>query len=596
MPGIVGMIGPQPTEVRNKITKQMMESLRHDPSYLYGAVSVPECNASVAWIALPGSMGSSPLIEGPDGITCLLSGECWARSGAHKKSGVPAIVSAYRSNSNAFVGELEGLFSGVLLDPSRASVLLFNDRYAGERLYIYEKDGATYFATEAKALLRVLPELRQWDEDGVAQFLKYGSTHRGRTLFRGLRSLDGGSFLTFEHGNVHCGQYFDPSHWENLKPLSAKEFEGRLSDRFPQLLEKYLRSHDNIGISITGGLDTRMIMASLPPGGVEGICYTYAGLEGLTADARIGAKVAEVCGMHHEVLRIEQAFIKDFVDHIDRTTYLTDGCAGPLQAHEIHLSKLAAQLSQTRVTGNYGSEVLRDMSTLSPNCVSTEILSRHMQRRVERLNVAWPQHLVTKTVFAEIPYHLFGRLAAARTQLVVRTPYLDTELVRLAYQAPAQARRSSASARRIISLGSPELSRIRTDQGLRPAGPDVLAPIHRTRSRVTFKLDYWHKEGLPSALTALSPGFDRLARAGLLGQHKYLPYRSWFAGPMYDDILAMINDPSVRHASFWDEQSIESMYEEHVNGRKNRLNEIHAVLLLGSVERTLMSGVPCDVF
>ena len=246
-----------------------------------------------------------------------------------------------------------------------------------------------------------------------------------------------------------------------------------------------------------------MIMACLPQRRVAARCYTYAGPDGLPADARIGAEVARACGMSHQVLRVQSDFLTDFADLVDETAFATDGCAGPLHAHEIYLSRLAAGVSRVRVTGNFGSELLRSVSTLKPNWLSSDILSPDFRRRVERVGSASSEHAVTNAAFKEIPWHLYGTMAAARTELQVRTPYLDNELVRLAYQAPRRARASSSPACRVIALHNPKLARIRTDQGLRPSGGDLLSALFRLRARISFKLDYWQKEGLPSKLAPL---------------------------------------------------------------------------------------------
>ena len=71
---------------------------------------------------------------------------------------------------------MNGLFSGLLIDKRQKKAVLFNDRYGIERIYYYEADGDFYFASEAKALLRILPQARAFDEEGVAQFLAYGCT------------------------------------------------------------------------------------------------------------------------------------------------------------------------------------------------------------------------------------------------------------------------------------------------------------------------------------------------------------------------------------------------------------------------------------
>ena len=59
-----------------------------------------------------------------------------------------------------------------------------------------------------------------------------------------------------------------------------------------------------MGISLTGGLDSRMIMACLPALDAPPICYTFAGLQGHTLDARVAARVASECGLEHRLLRI----------------------------------------------------------------------------------------------------------------------------------------------------------------------------------------------------------------------------------------------------------------------------------------------------
>ena len=88
---------------------------------------------------------------------------------------------------------------------------LFNDRYGIERLYWFEAGEATYFATEAKALLRVLPQLRAFDPEGVTDFLAFGCTLEWRTLFRGMHLAPGGSLWRIENGECRKSRYFDPA-------------------------------------------------------------------------------------------------------------------------------------------------------------------------------------------------------------------------------------------------------------------------------------------------------------------------------------------------------------------------------------------------
>ena len=57
-----------------------------------------------------------------------------------------------------FLEKLNGWFSGVLLDLRAQKLVLFNDRYGVNRIYYHEDASGFYFSSEAKALLKILPE------------------------------------------------------------------------------------------------------------------------------------------------------------------------------------------------------------------------------------------------------------------------------------------------------------------------------------------------------------------------------------------------------------------------------------------------------
>ena len=107
---------------------------------------------------------------------------------------------------------------------------------------------------------------------------------------------------------------------------------------------------------------------------------------------------------------------------------------------------------------------------------------------------------------------------------------------------------------------------------------------------VTFKLDYWHKEGLPSALSAGEPMLAALDSIGLLGLHKFLPYRRWFRQECAAYLAEVVADVRKRHMPFWAPDFLADVVNDHVRGRSNRLHELNAILTLEAVDRVLIGG------
>jgi asparagine synthase (glutamine-hydrolysing) len=581
--------------------------MEHVSFYDSGMYSVPEMGIYAGWVAHANSFGAAqPFFNERRDVLLLFSGECFVdpetRIGLRKKGhelGHAAgswLVHLYEEEGDQFFEKLNGLFSGLLIDKRQGKAFLFNDRYGLERIYFCETREAAYFASEAKALLRVLPETRVFDEEGVAQFLTFGCTLEERTLFRGVHLLSGGSVWSFENEKCHKRKYFSPEMWELQPTLTAEAFQSRFQETFKRILPRYLESDSKIGISLTAGVDSRMIMACLPQIEEKPICYTFTGEKRDTLDARLAARVADACGLEHQILRIGRDFFSDFASHVDRTVYVTDGYLGSLGAHEIYLNNRARALSPVRLTGVFGGEILRAVCMFKPLHLAHRLVNVELAETITSCTGRWShdgEHPVTFAAFREIPDKRFATPAASRSQTSFRTPYLDNEIVALAYQAPETVRTSSDFTLSLIKENNPSLSKIPTDMGGMGAANRLAAASRLIFSTGVCKLDYLRQQGLPHGLSRLNPLFTQLSSAfGIAGLHKYLAYRIWFQRELAAYVDGVLKDAQVRRSSLWNSRFLERMASDHATGHKNYVREIDAVLTLDAVERLLFRDLP----
>ena len=162
----------------------------------------------------------------------------------------------------SFPAGLNGRFHGLVVDRSRGTATLFNDRYGMQRLYYHESKDGFYFAGEAKAILAVRPELRRMDPQGLGEFVSCGAVLENRTLFAGITVLPPGSAWTFRNGAMERKAiYFHPKEWEEQETLDPESYYRDLRNAFTKNLSRYFDGPERIAMSLTGGLDTRMIMA-----------------------------------------------------------------------------------------------------------------------------------------------------------------------------------------------------------------------------------------------------------------------------------------------------------------------------------------------
>ncbi len=591
MPGIVGIICSSGNPECPALVNAMLTTMKHENFYRTAKHSAPEMNTFAGFTGFEDSTDGIFSDESGD-VSVIFSGECFV--GSEIVSG-NKLIQLYKNEGPQFIEKLNGLFCGLLIDKQRQKILLFNDRYGIQRIYFHERNGAFYFASEAKALLRVLPEQRQFNPEGVADFLTFGCTLDWKTLYKGIETLPGASVWSFKNGHCRKEKYFSQETWESQPQLAAKEFENRFQETFKRILPRYFEA-PKIGIALTGGLDTRMIMACRPQNNGHTTSYTFTGDNGQTLDDKIAARVAATSHLEHNVLRLDTDFFSDFASQVDKTVFITDGSAGVFNAHEIYFNHKAQQLAPVRLTGNYGSEILRSTSTFKQVPLAPELFNPDWRAKItERAQILTTHKAqpLTFAAFKEIPWNLFGNLEAGRSQLRFRSPYLDNELVALAFQAPEEVRRSSLPSFRLVRANDRTLSEIPTDRGFAGDNTGLKFWYRRLFAETTFKLDYYNNEGLPSLLAPFDPVFKYTAsRLGILGLHKFLRYRSWFRKELAGYIQESFSNLQKSLGDFWNPDFVKRMANEHIGGQKNYSLEINTILSLDAVDRLLLRATP----
>jgi len=606
MPGIAGIISKvEPELAREKLTS-MAHAMWRESFYSMGSYANHGAGIYLTWSCLRDSFSDClPIWNEAKSLVLFFSGENFAddeviealshRGHKFDRCNASYLIHLYEERGlEDFLKSLSGFFCGVIIDFRQKVAILFNDRLGMHRVYCHEGKEAFYFSSEAKCLLRVIPDSRGLDEKSLAEYFACGGTLENRTLFKKVFLLPGGSVWRFDaSGETKKSYYFQPRDWEEQPLLSKEVFFDKLLEAFNKLLPKYFASKTPVGLSLTGGLDTRMILSCWNPPARSLPCYTFDGIGGNIYDTKIAEKVAAACDQKHYVIRLEKDFFSDFDSYAEKTIQVTDGTADLCGAHEIYLNKLAREIAPVRMTGNYGGEVLRGVTTFKARLPREDLFEHDFNNLIAEggrsLKDSENGHKVSFTAYKEIPWRHFGILSSALSQLTVRSPYLDNDLVGLAYQAPAEARSNHAVSLGIIRKGDPRLSRIRTDQGIGGEGGWITEGVLRAYYRFLFKMEYYFNDGMPQWLAKTKRIVDALdADRVFLGRHKYLFYRRWFAEELSPFIQGVIFDSRTEQRSFLNRAALRKMVYEHLSGQANLTDEISKVVAIELVHRLLL--------
>ena len=602
MPGIIGIITKRARASAESELHQMLESLRHESFYTTGTWSDPTQGVYVGWVAREGSFSEGMPLQNERGdVTLVFSGEEFPEPGTIEAlravghdvvpDGPSYLVHRYEEEPD-FPKRLNGRFHGLVADGARGTVTLFNDRYGLQRIYYHESKDAFYFAAEAKAILKVRPELRGTDPRGIGEFIVCGCVLENRTLFSGIHVLPPGSAWSFRGGVLEKkAPYFEPREWEAEEPFKPEEYYAQLRDVFVRKLPRYFNGNEQVGVSLTGGLDTRIIMAwrKAAPGSLP--CYTFGSMYRDNEDVQLARRVAKICGQPHQVIATGKEFLSRFAHYAERTTYLTDACVDLGRSPDLYVNEKAREIAPVRMVGTYGSEILLHsvmFKAVDPVAgLYDPELSPQIRAAKETYDSTLRGHPVTFVAFRQSPWHHYGVLGLEQTQVAVRTPYLDNDLVKTVYKAPGPVAINEEGRLRLIREGNPALANLRTDRGI----GGLNSVFTRAGLEFSFKAEYAYDYGMPQWIAQVDHMFAPLHLERLwLGRHKIFHFRVWYRDELANYVREILFDPRSLARPYLKPEAVRTIVNGHLKGNRNYTTEIHRLLSLELTHRLFVDS------
>lgn len=607
MPGITGIITREKIGSEKEIVAEMLNCMLHEPFYTHGTFEDRGKGFFIGYSALEGSFADCmPIFNESKDIVLFLTGECYQDkndlhigNGKYKTDHASYLVHLYEEQGEDFFKNLNGWYNGIILDLKKSKAILFNDRSAIRRIYFHENNKVFAFSSEAKSLLKAFPELREMSLKSVGEFLTYDCVLENRTYFPKINLLPACSAWTFQNGRTEKKTYFDMAELENQHPLTQAEFTEELEATFRRVLPRYFCG--TVGLGVTGGLDTRAILACRNPEPGELPCYTFGGTYRDIFDMRIAPKVAAACGQKHSALRIDDnQLLKDYPSWVEKATYISDGLEGTDKVDVLVFNNMARQIAPVRMTGKYGSQVLKGIFGFDARPPYMHIINddfkKHIDTAYQTTSELKKLHNLTFLLQCAIPWWWNAFITLESSQVEVRSPFLDNDLLKVLYQAPPlDPGFGIAFELQLVAKSKPELMAIPTTGTYGGNKPWPIPVMTKAAIKSLTILDkVYIRERLPYNMTHFIGKVDHMLIAPLhldrlaMGYVDFRRYRTWFrdqlAGYLQDTLLSekALNRP------YWNKAGLKKAVDDHINGRGTYLREIRKALQIELTHRVLL--------
>jgi asparagine synthase (glutamine-hydrolysing) len=606
MPGIAGIIRREAYEGIEQDLNLMVKSMRHESDYAADQYVNAELGLYLGWVSHPCSLGHwMPVISADKRYVLIIVGEHFehinrpaSRNGNENlDSRTQDLLRLLEESGDKCLDRLNGWFCGVAIDLKLRRVTLFNDRYGMSRVYVHEGKEEFLFASEAKSLLRVRPALRAIDPEGLAQYLRFNCVMGGMTLFKGISLLPAGASWVFAGGAVPRREsYFNFREWEERPNLEGKEFYEKFEETVTTVFPAYMEGPQPVALSLSAGLDTRAILVAAMVRKQRLPCYTFGGTWGETFDIRTARKLAAMCDLPFEAIKLNDQFLREFPSLAQQSVYMSDATLDACGAHDVYFNRIVRKFAPIRLTGKFGSEVVRTRRLIRSGDFPRAILQSWFVSFLDEArtfdHITKARHPLTRVVTEELPWYEYGKVVVEQAELLLRTPYMDNRLIELMYQAPPEVRASRELQARYVYQNGGQLARLSTDLGVIGSGTgnQILSKLTYIPLWMLFKAEFTYLYAAPHWVTWADRKLERLRPERILaGRQKYEGYRIWFKTHFADFIRDTLLSPRARFTEFFDPGSVTRIVTGHTGGTRNYLNEINKMLTVELIYSSLLA-------
>jgi len=482
-----------------------------------------------------------------------------------------ALSTAFASNGAArALGNLDGYFAIAHVPASGAPITVSTDRTGCGAVHYASHRGLDVISTSALALAIALRA--QLDPLSVREFLGNGSVYDDRTMFAGVRRIMAGTLMTFGEGTPQMHPWADPTHAVTA-PSGQRGDVRSLADALVDALKTASSAHPRLVIDLTGGYDSRAILAAALRAGATFSTVVNGGDGDL--DVIAANNIARVFGLNHRQLKPQIDFGNPSPEKLRRALALTDGEADALEyASVMEVQERLSTSGDATVNGSSG-ELCRgywwDLLRLSPpsgrgafdartvaagrfafdgfgEAILSEpgagTLVEHFAGVVERADGPFrglsDGARLDNIYLAMRMQRWHGRMASATGRIwPCVAPFMFKGTVSAALSAPPEMRRGNRMAPRLIEHLNPKLAALPLAQGY-PASPLRLSNAWRFTPRAVElgrKVVGRVKRQVFRIGAATGAGIGALAKVSAMeGGQAWFDASTWKTREMYKDL------------------------------------------------------------
>jgi asparagine synthase (glutamine-hydrolysing) len=226
----------------------------------------------------------------------------------YTSSDTEILVHLYEDEGIEFISRLNGMFAFALFDIIKKVLFVAKDRYGVKPLFYSFENGVFVFCSELKPLSSFQNRKKEINLQALSNYLSFSFISEPWTIYEDIHRLPAGHYIKHDNNGLEVKKYFDLDFSKKIK-ITPVEAEKELSRLFIKAVERQLISDVPVAVMLSGGLDSRSILAAATKSGKKLSSFTITYQEQQFDEAEAAGFWADFFGStHYKMIYDEQSF------------------------------------------------------------------------------------------------------------------------------------------------------------------------------------------------------------------------------------------------------------------------------------------------
>jgi asparagine synthase (glutamine-hydrolysing) len=233
------------------------------------------------------------------------------------RSDTEVIVHGYKEWGSDVFNHLNGMFGVAIWDSRLRRLLVARDAMGIKLIYYRLAGGQLSFGSEIRPVLAAGQELPDVDPVAINLFLRFRYTPSPLTIYKGVRKLAPGTMLVVENGECKVKRWYNYTPTPFETPRDDQEARQELLELYRASVKRHLLSDVPVGILLSGGLDSGLLLALMKEEGGPWPSYTVGYGDSFADDElKDAAETASLMDGRHVPVLLDQAEFERSLPHI----------------------------------------------------------------------------------------------------------------------------------------------------------------------------------------------------------------------------------------------------------------------------------------